>query len=87
LTVFRHARVPARANGRVERVCSNLKEIGRQLRCIVLNRRLQHKWSIALPMVQRLLSCLEHVALGVEPANFGKIVFGGLGYHTMCLLP
>ncbi len=40
--------------GRVERVC---REIGRQLRCIVLNRRLQHRWSIALPMVRRLLSC------------------------------
>jgi hypothetical protein len=33
---------------------------------------------IALPMVQRLLNCQEHVALGVEPA---KIVFGG--YETM----
>jgi hypothetical protein len=27
------------------------------------------------------LSGLEHAALGVEPATFGKIVFGG--YHTM----
>ncbi len=31
-----------------------------------------------MPMVQRLLNCQEHVALGVEPA---RIVFGG--YQTM----
>jgi hypothetical protein len=36
------------ANGRVERVC---KEIGRHLRYIVLDRRLQSRWSIALPIV------------------------------------
>ena len=77
LGVDRHVTLAYRpqANGRVERVC---KEIGRHLRYIVLDRRLQHRWSIALPMVQRLLNCQEHVALGVEPA---KIVFGG--YQTM----
>ena len=77
LGVDRHVTLAYRpqANGRVERVC---KEIGRHLRYIVLDRRLQDKWSIALPMVQRLLNCTEHIALGVEPA---KIVFGG--YQTM----
>ena len=63
LGVDRHVTLAYRpqANGRVERVC---KEIGRHLRYIVLDRRLQDKWSIALPMVQRLLNCTEHIALG-----------------------
>ena len=59
------------ANGRVERVC---KEVGRHLRFICLDRRIEGQWSVMLPIVQRVLNTTPHIALGVEPA---KIVFGG----------
>ena len=63
------------ANGQIERVC---KEIGRRLRHIVLDRRCQHRSSSACPsarpILQRVLNCQPHIALGVEPA---KIVLEG----------
>ena len=69
------------ANGRVERVC---KEVGRHLRFICLDRRIEGQWSVMLPIVQRVLNTTPHIALGVEPA---KIVFGGFQTMDRYMIP
>ena len=69
------------ANGRVERVC---KEVGRHLRFICLDRRIEGQWSVMLPIVQRVLNTTPHIALGVEPA---KIVFGGFQTMDRYIIP
>lgn len=58
------------ANGIVERANG---EITRHLRALVMDHRILDRWSIALPLVQRILNVTAHSALGTAPA---RILFG-----------
>jgi transposase InsO family protein len=49
------------------------KEVGRYLRDIIFDRGLIDKWSIVVPLVQRIINSSTHWVTGVSPA---KILFG-----------
>eukprot|EP00762_Andalucia_godoyi_P005374 ANDGO_06758.mRNA.1 Retrovirus-related Pol polyprotein from transposon 412 len=58
------------SNGIVERTNG---EVGRHLKAMVMDRRMNSVWSQALPFIQRILNASVHSALGTSPA---KILFG-----------
>jgi len=53
------------ANGLVERA---IQECNRHLRALVMDRTTRENWSIALPLVQRIMNSTPHSAIGVAPA-------------------
>ena len=59
------------ANGVVERVNA---EVIRHLSAIVHSRKLRDKWSMGLPLVQRILNSTVHSSTGFSPA---ELIFGG----------
>ena len=59
------------ANGIAERLN---REIIRHLRSIVLSNRIRSRWSIGLPLVQRIVNAHDVAATGYAPAT---IVYGG----------
>ncbi|KAG9389986.1 putative enzymatic polyprotein [Carpediemonas membranifera] len=59
-----------RANGLVERVN---REVNRHLVALTSELRLSSKWSLYLPMVQRLLNATTNSSIGMSPA---ALVFG-----------
>jgi hypothetical protein len=52
------------------------KEVMRHLRGYVYEQRLRQKWSIVLPLVQRILNSMTHTTIGVSPAQaiFGNAI-------------
>ena len=57
-------------NGIVER---GIKEVNRHLRAIVFDRKIKEKWSMALPLVQRVMNTMTHTSTGVAPS---QIIYG-----------
>ena len=57
-------------NGTVER---SIKEVNRHLRAIVFDRKIKEKWSMALPLVQRVMNTMTHSSTGVPPS---QIIYG-----------
>jgi hypothetical protein len=49
------------------------KEVMRHLRGYVYDQRLREKWSIILPLVQRIINSMVHSTTGVSPA---QVIFG-----------
>jgi hypothetical protein len=68
-------------NGIVERAN---KEVNRHLRAIVFNRKIKTKWSLYLPLVQRIMNASVHSTIGVTPA---QIVFGNAVNLDRNLIP
>ena len=63
-------------NGIVERAN---KEILRHLRAIVFDRKIQTYWSIALPLIQRLINTTIRSTIGTAPAS----IMYGTNVHTL----
>ena len=57
-------------NGLVERVN---REIGRHLRCLVFDGRVDAKWSVYLPLIQRIVNSSYHSSIGTSPM---RVLFG-----------
>ena len=49
------------------------KEINRHLRAIVFDRKIKSKWSMALPLIQRVMNTTIHSSIGTSPS---QIIFG-----------
>ena len=49
------------------------KEINRHLRAIVFDRKIKSKWSMALPLIQRVMNTTVHSSIGTSPS---QIIFG-----------
>lgn len=49
------------------------KEVMRHVRAIVFDSRIQSKWSIAVPLAQRIINTSVHATTGVSPA---QLIFG-----------
>ena len=59
------------------------REVNRHLRAIVFDRKIKTNWSIALPLIQRLMNTLEHSATGCAPAS---IIMGNSVNLDQCLV-
>jgi len=64
--------VPYRSqqNGLVER-CN--REVGRHLRCLMFDQRVDARWSTYLPIIQRIVNSTYHSAIGTSPM---RLLFG-----------
>jgi hypothetical protein len=73
------------ANGVVERVNN---EVIRHLSAIVRTRGIQERWSLGLPLVQRILNTTVHSSIGFSPAEllFGNAITLDLGCLQMLLV-
>ena len=49
------------------------KEVNRHLRAIVFDRKIKEHWSMALPLLQRVMNTMVHSSTGVKPS---QIIFG-----------
>ena len=49
------------------------REVNTHLRAIVFDRKIKVNWSIALPLIQRLMNTFEHSSIGCAPS---QIIFG-----------
>ena len=49
------------------------KEVMRHLRAIVYERKIKEEWYLYLPLVQRIMNSMNHVSIGVSPA---EVLFG-----------
>ena len=59
------------------------REVNKHLRAIVFDRKIKTNWSIALPLLQRLMNTLEHSATGCAPAS---IIMGNNVNLDQCLV-
>ena len=59
------------SNGLVERAN---KEVGRHLRALLMEQRVSETWSVALPMIQRVLNATPNRTIGTTPI---RVMFGG----------
>lgn len=79
----RHLTLPYRpqANGIVER---GNKEVLRHLRAIIFDRKVKYKWSVYLPLVQRVMNSSYHSSIGTSPLRvfFGDAVTENRGLLT-----
>ena len=59
------------------------REVNKHLRAIVFDRKIKTNWSIALPLIQRLMNTLEHSATGCAPTS---IIMGNNVILDQCLV-
>jgi hypothetical protein len=73
-------------NAMVERVN---KEVIRHLKNIIFDKDVLKKWSIYLPLVQRIINVSKHSATGVSPAEimYGNTIDLSVGFLTARLAP
>ena len=49
------------------------REVNSHLRAIVFDRKIKVNWSLALPLIQRVMNTFEHSSIGCAPS---QIIFG-----------
>ena len=49
------------------------REVNKHLRAIVFDRKIKERWSLALPLIQRVMNTFEHSSIGCAPS---QIIFG-----------
>ena len=65
------------------------KEVMRHLRAIVYERKIKEEWYLYLPLVQRIMNSMNHVSIGVSPAEvlFGNSVTLDRGILSAGIIP